>query len=337
MKRLALLLFLGSAGAISLPQYLAPLSHNPNLLAAQEQVLAAEQELLALKSPIALQASGGGSLLNVAPPPASCSAPPPPGLPFNPNALNPACASLPTSGEQVNLSLTLTPIPLGVVGGRVAQAEVSLARAQLAYRQALTGLEVQALLANEQVRLAEQGLQVAQEGVQVAQEGLQATQIQLHRGGATPLQLAEAQESLAQAKANQAQAEESLSLAQSNLESLLGTAEAPALEVPLPAPGTPASVQEAQLAVEQAQQSLYQAEWSALPVLSASYTNNTSPTTSYSLSIQSETLQPQIGFTYQNPGTQEPQSRIQSEVQVGLSLTLSPGVFEGLRSAQAAL
>jgi outer membrane protein TolC len=104
-------------------------------------------------------------------------------------------------------------------------------------------------------------------------------------------------------------------------------------------------VRQAELQVVQAQLSYARAERGIWPVAQASYTYNTSPRDSFSLSLNSRTLQPQLSYSYQNPPAGVGgQPRPESQFQIGVSVNFSPAIFDALEAgrkqieaAQAAL
>ncbi|MER3553338.1 MAG: hypothetical protein C4331_03030 [Meiothermus sp.] len=159
-------------------QFLAPLKSYPGLVQALHGTQAAADQVEVLKSPIGVQASGGYSLLGVSPPDAGPCRPTDPS--YQPN---PACFPLPTSGSQASVGLNFTPFLAGDVGGKVAQANSSLAQAQLAQRQTLASLEAQAVQAAYRVKLAQNALELAKQGESVASLSVQATQTRLDKGG----------------------------------------------------------------------------------------------------------------------------------------------------------
>ncbi|GEM86750.1 TolC family protein [Meiothermus granaticius] len=348
MRRLGLLV-LAVVGATALAQqtsplaaFLAPLKTYPGLQQALAGVRAAADQVEALKNPVGVQASVGYSLLNVSPPDA-----PGPCNPIDPSYQpNPACFPLPTSASQASVGLSFTPVLLGDVGTRVAQASSGLAQAQLSQRQTLASLEAQAVQAAYRVRLAQNALEVAKQGEEVANLSLQATQIRLEKGGVTGLELDQAKQSVAQAQANRLQAEENLMAARHALKDLVGIEEAPDLPLPgLPADGKAASVAQAELALQKAQAGLDNAQWNAYPVVQLGYTHKLSSTASLTLGVNSRSFQPSASVTYQNPSqTVEPYNRINDQFNIGLAVNFSAGTLptldaaqQGVTQAQAAL
>ncbi|RDI95810.1 TolC family protein [Meiothermus sp. QL-1] len=326
MKRglLLAIALLGPTGGLAQDLF-APLENHPSLLQAKLALEAARAQLRATQSPLSFQAQGGFSFFDVAPPP---------GPPVCPNPLNPQCANLPTEAQQVSLGLTLTPFPFGDVADAVNQAAIGVAQAELGLQQARAQLQAQAVEAAYRVRLAEGGLEVARLAVRLAQAGLEATRLRAERGGAASGELRQAEASLRQAVLQQAEAERNLGLARKSLADLIGSEQAAPPPLDPPPEATPPSVRQAELQLQNAQIAYDRALRSVLPVLQGSYTRNTSSNEAWTLSLNSRTLQPSLGYTYQSQGRTPPQDRINGVLQIGLSANLSFGVLEALEAAQ---
>ncbi|MBF6595753.1 MAG: TolC family protein [Thermaceae bacterium] len=313
-------------------QFLAPLKNYPGLQQALHGTRAAADQVDVLSSPVGFQATGGYSLLNVSPPDAGG-----PCRPVDPSYQpNPACFPLPTSGTQASLGLNFTPFLAGDIGSKVAQANATLAQTQLSLRQTLASLEAQAVLAANRVKLAQNALELAKQGESVSKLSVEATQTRFDKGGATQLELDQAQQSLAQAQANRLQAEENLTVARHALQDLVGITDPPDLPLPaLPADTKPVGVGQAELALQKAQAASDNAQWNSYPVLQLGYTHQVSSNASLNLGIQSRTFQPSLSLTYQNPSqTVEPYNRINDQFQIGLSVNFSAATFPALDAAQ---
>lgn len=305
--------------------FFAPLENHPTVLQAYLGLQAAQAQLRATQSPLSLQAQGGVSFFEATPPPLP---------PFCPDPLNPQCISLPSEARQITLGLTFTPFPFGDVADAVNQAAIGVEQAQLGLRQARTQLQAQAIEAALRVRLSESGLEVARLGQRLAQASLEATRLRESRGAASPSEVRQAEASLRQALLQQADAERSLSLARQSLTDLIGQGRAAPPPLVTPAQTTPPQVRQAELQLMNTHTALKRAVRGVLPVVQGSYTRNTSPNDSWSLSLNSRTLQPSLGFTNQSQGRGAPQDRIVGTLQVGLSASIAFGVVDALQAAQ---
>jgi len=315
----------GAAVPAALRAFFAPLASYPSLQAAAEQVVSAKAQLNAAHDPVSLQASGGYSR-------------------FDNNQVDldpttPGVQGLPVNGGQVSADVTLRPWLFGDTADQANRSRIQLEQAQLDYDDALTGLQVQALQAAYGVQLAKESLASATEGQTVAQAALDATRLRYGKGAASDRDLRSAETGLVQAKQYVADAEGSLQLAQATLRSLVGEAPPPdvaALSLAVPS-GTALSFAKARLSAELAAVSANSAVRSVYPVVQAGYTWNLDPKDSVGVSIESRTLQPKVSFDYQSPGSAYPQDQINGSFQIGVSLTISPGVIDGLNATRAQL
>ncbi len=305
--------------------FFAPLEHHPTVLQAYLALEAAQAQLRATQSPLSLQAQGGVSLFEVTPPPLA---------PVCPNPLDPRCANLPGEARQITLGLTFTPFPFGDVADAVNQAAIGVEQARLGLRQARTQLQAQAIEAAWRLRLAESGLELARLGQRLAQASLEATRLREGRGAASPSEVRQAEASLRQALHQQSDAERNLSLARQSLADLIGQGRADPPPLAAPAHTTPPMVRQAELQLMNARTAFERAVRGVLPVVQGSYTRNTSPNDSWSLSLNSRTLQPSLGFTNQSQGRTAPQDRVVGTLQIGLSASIAFGVVDALQAAQ---
>jgi len=305
--------------------FFSPLEHHPSLMQARLGLQAAQAQLRATQSPVSLQAQGGVSFFEVNPVP---------GPPTCPNPINPQCVILPSEGRQISLGLTFTPFAFGDVSDAVNQAAIGVEQAALGLRQARTQLEAQAVEAALRVRLAESGLELARLGQRLAQANLEATRVRESRGAASPSEVRQAEASLRQASIQQADAERNLALARQSLADLIGQSSAPLPRLAVPAQGIPPQVRQAELQLANAQVAFDRALRGVLPVVQGSYTRNTSSNDSWSLSLNSRTLQPSLSYTNQSQGRSAPQDRINGTLTVGLSANLAFGVVDVLEAAQ---
>jgi outer membrane protein TolC len=99
----------------------------------------------------------------------------------------------------------------------------------------------------------------------------------------------------------------------------------------------PSSLQSARLKARLAQIGIRNARRSVYPVAQASYTWNLDDHNSVGVSLESRTLQPKVDYSYQEPGRSFPQNEINGTFQIGVSVAISPGVFQGLAATDAQL
>jgi hypothetical protein len=78
---------------------------------------------------------------------------------------------------------------------------------------------------------------------------------------------------------------------------------------------------------------LQNAERSLWPVVQAGYSWYPDERSSLSVSIESRTLQPRLGYSYQGPGRAFPQDQLRSSFQIGVAVEISP---EAIGARQAA-
>lgn len=323
--------------AAPLQTFLAALSDNPELLAAEAATQVAELQLQAARDPVALEASGGysraeidESKLGVA------QAPTDPGGGF-------AEGTLPTSGFNLSTTLSFRPLPFGDIADLLRQRELELQSSRLDLRSARAGLEARALEAALSSRLAERSVALAQQGVDAATQGLTATQKRAEKGAANARELRDAEAARLEARTLRENARADAETARLNLRSLVGATPAPSfadLSALLPpAGGTPLSVAQAQLQTELAALGISAAKREIYPVAQASYNWNVSDTSSLTASLESRTLQPSLGYSYQDPGRTAPTNAVVSSFQIGVSANISVSalqVLEGVERQQAA-
>lgn len=309
----------------TLHTFLAPLTKLPSLRAAREQVASAQAQYHAAFDPVSLQASGGYSAFD--------------NNTVDTNPAVPGVQGLPASGGQVSADVTLRPWLFGDTADQAAKSRIQLHQVELDYQDALTGLQIQAVQAAYGVQLARESLASAQAGEQVARAALDATKLRYAKGAASDRDLRNAETGLQQAQAYVDNAKGGLAVARTSLESLVGPTAAPdvetlALNVPH---GTALAVQKAQLSADLAAVSVRNATWSVYPVVQAGYTWNIDSEDSLGVSIESRTLQPKVSYKFQSPGTVFPENQVNGSFQIGVSMTISPGVIDGLNATHAQL
>lgn len=321
-----LLLASGFAAANDLASFLSPVSSHPGLAAVRAQLAVEEARLANARDPVTLTMSAGYSAFDVNTDEYS----------WLPDEL----AELfmpPDSASQLSLDLTLRPVPLGDMADFHEQALLQLGLAELAWREALTGLQVAAVNAAYSLQLAEESLELAREGEALARRALESTELRFSNGAATEAELRDAAAGAAEAASFVSSAEAGVVLARLALSGLVGDAEAPPSEqLRLGVPdGEAASVQRARLQAGLALVGASSARRGVLPVVQAGYTRFLDDNSSLGVSIESRTLQPNLNWTWQSTGRAFPQNLIEGSFTIGVSASISPAVTAALRAAQA--
>ncbi len=318
-----------------LSDFFAALLRNPELAAARAALRAAEEQLDALRGPATLETTAGLTSL---------------GLNDGAAAQNvaaqqvggqpgevPTGGDVPTRSEQLSANVTFRPFPFGDVADGVRQAELAVRSSLLDYREALTGLEARALGAALDLRLAEQSLEFSQESVALAREALAATRTRFELGAANARELRDAEANFQEAQNFALGAQENLELARLNLTNLVGDTPAPGFELlaalPTPPERTPLAVLRAEVPVEQAAVGVSGARREVYPTAQASYNYNLDDKSSLSASIESRTLQPSVGYSYQNPARTLPDSAVRSSLTLGVSATIPLDGFDAIDAA----
>ena len=307
--------------------FLDLLEAHPALQAARLSFIAAQGRVGAATSPVSVNVSGGVNTLDRDV------------LAFLPEI--PGVLEFPGTTGLLSTDLTFRPLVFGDVADLVSQRELDAEGALLDYRETLTGLEAQALEAALGVQLAEESAELARRGVELAETALEATRRRLARGAATDRALRDAQAGVQEARTFTQRAEADLNLARLTLVSLAGEASfppgddllEPLLDLPL-LRGTPLEVQRARLDLALAQVSARNASRDLYPIVQAGYTQNLDDRSSLSLSLDSRTLQPSLGYDYIDPGRGLLQNTVRGTFSVGFSLDLSPGTYRAVDAAQ---
>jgi len=327
---------IGLLGWAAAQGFYTPLENHPSVLQAKYTLEAALAQSRAVESPVNLNVQGGLGGSQLGPKDPICFQPPSPA-----NALQQAllCGDLSDSQKSFSLSLGVMVFPYGDVGDAVVQARASIEQAKLGLNQARTQLQTQALESAYRVRLAQMGLEAARAAEKLAAAGLESAKLREARGAASPSEVRQAEAQLRQAQFQTTDAQRNVSLAQNTLADLLGSpGPVPGLP-PLPRPQDPPTVLQAQFQLLQAQINIGKAERTVWPVLQANYTRYTSNTESWSIGLESRTLQPSLSFNYQdpNPSRTPPQDRIEATWRIGISANISFGVLDGLEAARKQL
>ena len=328
----------------SLTYFLGALAGNPELFAAQAGLEAAELQLRAARDPVSLEATGGYSRfalddaltgLN----PAQITGPTDPGA--DPGAA-PGAGDLGTAisetGYKLGATLVFRPFPFGDTADLLTQRQVELQTSQLDLENARAGLEARALVAALQARLAERSVKLSQEGVTAATQGLEAARLRVRKGAANRRDLRDAEAALLSARTALSNAQLDIQSARLNLQSLVGNVPAPSYgalaSLTPPTPRTPLSVAQTRLQTQLAALQISAAQREILPVASASYAWNVSDYSTVTASLESRTLQPSVGFSYQDPGRTLPQSAVRGSLQLGISATISVGALDALNAVK---
>ena len=169
-------------------------------------------------------------------------------------------------------------------------------------------------------------------------DGLAATRLRAERGAANDRELREAEAALLEARTLSQNAQLDTESARLNLQSLVGDTLPPG-ETALaalqpPAVQTPVSVAQAELQTRLAALPLAAVQRALLPVASASYSYNVSDYSSVSAAIDSSSLQPQVGFSYQDPARTLPESAVDGVLSLSLSANISLGSIDALAAAE---
>jgi outer membrane protein len=311
--------------AAALRRFLAALDAHPELRAAEAALEAAERQLRAAYDPVALEASGAHTRLELDEGLAGVQLPDLGG------------AALPETQTQLAATLIFRPYPFGDVADAVRGRELEVQSRLLELREARAGLEARALTAALQAELAERSVALAETGQKAAQRGLEAARRRLERGGATKRELREAQAALREAEALLQNARADAATARRNLQALVGDTPAPAAAVlaavPPPDGGVPAALRRAEVPVLQAELGVVAAERALWPVAQVSYAWNLSDEAALTASLESRTLQPSLGVSYRDPGRSFPESAVRSSLTVGVSANLSVGALSALEAA----
>lgn len=322
---LLLVFSLGVATAQGLETFLSPLNQHPGLAATAAQLRIEEARIANARDPITLSLSYGFSAFQVSDDLA--------GLPEPIVEL----LSPPDSAAQLSLDVTLRPVPLGDMADLHDQALLQYRLAELAWRETLTSLQVNAVETAYSVHLAEESLTLAEEGAQLALDALLATEIRFGNGAATERELRDADAGAAEAAMLVDTARAGVELTRLALTGLVGNQEPPPREqLRLGQPtGEPASVQRAALQRELALVGARNARRSVLPVLQTGYTRYMDDNNSVGISIESRTLQPNLNYTHQTAGRSFPENLIEGNFTIGVSASISPAITAALAAADA--
>jgi len=334
--RLLLILFFSFtvAQGQSLEVFLRALETHPGVQASAALIGAAQAQLDAVYTPVGFEMSGNYTRLNL-------DLPEPPPEQESPD--------IPENLVGLNLSASFRPFVFGDLSDLAEQRRLELYRAQLSYRETLSNLQTQALESLGSLRLAQTSVALAQEGVSLAETVLETTQTRLIRGAASDADLRGAQQRLREAQNNLLNAEANAEIVEQGLRNLVGDIALPESVMPELFAGTlktsPPDVARAQLDLTLAKVGVTNAERAFYPTAQASYTWPLEDEKSeLSLSIESRTLQPRIGYSYANPKQSTagfsapegvPSTALKGSFTVGVSVNVSPENVGALQAAQA--
>ena len=328
-----------------LTRFLGALTGNPELLAAQAGVEAAQLQLRAARDPVSLEATGGYSRFALDD---SLTGLNPAQVPTDPTSpgTNPGAApgtgdfgtAVPETSYQLGATLVFRPFPFGDTADLLSQRQIELQTSQRDLSNARTGLEARALLAALQARLAERSVKLSQQGVTAATQGLAAARLRVRKGAANRRDLRDAERALLSARTALSNAQLDAESARLNLQSLVGDVPTPSYRalssLEAPTPRTPLSVAQTQLQTQLAALQISAAQRQILPVASASYAWNVSDYSTVTASLESRTLQPSVGFSYRDPGRTLPQSAVNGTLQLGISAKISVGALDALNAVK---
>jgi outer membrane protein TolC len=355
---LALLPFLAGAqedpgvrapGLTDLPpdvrEVLAGVEDHPALRAARAAVDAARAELDAVRFPVALEGEVAAQRFDV-------TAEAGPGVPQE------------LVDEQVDelrwnvrgsVRATLRPFRVGDLADLETQRALALDQAERRLRDTRASLEAGALQAAGGLLVAEHGVRLAEAGRALARAALDATRLRLERGAAREIDLRRAELEAARADERVRAAIANRARAEARLEDLVGPGRtlrqlpAPAALPPLPDDALPPAVAQAEDDLRLAGVGVGSAERGLLPTVQASYAWTTEDG-AVSLSLESRTFQPTIGYETPDPyanltqgldqsGLLDPNepATIDGALTLALSFQLGPESAYGLRAAEARL
>ncbi len=310
---------------------LASADQHPAVRAAAAALEAAKAQLRAARSPVHFDVNSSLTLLDVDE--------------IDVNPVLPGVQPLERTLLNVSAGLSFRPFAFGDIRDLVDQREVAVAQAELDLREALVGMQVRALTAAYEAELARDGLEVALQGAELAREALAATALRAQRGAASQRDVREAERGVAEAEGLVLDARENLELAELGLLSLLVGSPAPRdlpdIDVLLaalpPPPGEPVDALRAGLQARLAELAPRGAQRALLPVAQASYSFNLGEHDTLSLSLESRTLQPSVGFSHEAVGRSFPQTEIRGAFTVGVAWSIAPESFAALDAAEAQL
>ncbi len=327
-----------------LESLLVTLEDNPRYVAAQAAVDAAEAQLRAAYNPASLEVQG---TYNTTDTDADPSAAP---------QVEPQQQEQPDEGggqqigapnaTQLSANATFRPFPFGDVRDLVRQQELALDNAILDFRETVTSLQGQALESALQLRLALQSVELANNTLEAARSGLEATQTRFDRGAANERELRDAEANFQESQNFVQNAQANLQLARLSLSTLdlgpFGNVIENAspeevdmlLDLPQATEGLPLSVRRSQISLGQAAIGVGSARRDLIPTAQASYNYNLDDRSSLSASIESRTLQPSVGYSYQDPARSGPESAVNGSLTLSASASVSFGLFNEIDAAK---
>ncbi len=315
----------------TLKTFLAALGSSPELRAAEAATEAAAAQLKAARDPVALAATGSYTNVQVDESQLGAAQTTDDGSGF-------AAGTVAANGYNLSTTLSFRPIPFGDVADAISQGQLALQSSQLDLMNTRTALEIRALEAALTSRLAERSVALAQQSVEAARQGLRATRIRVDKGAANARDLRGAEEALLEAQTLAENARNDARSANLNLQSLVGDTPAPTLDdlasLHVPRGGTPVTVAQAQIQSQQAALGITAALREIYPVAQASYTWNVSDSSTLTASLESRTLQPSIGYSFQDPARTLPDSAVESVLSVGISANISLSALDALDAVQ---
>lgn len=241
---------------------------------------------------------------------------------------------VPDGQQQLSLNATLRPFLFGDLRDLADQRQVEVLRAALALREARAELEAQAVEAAASLLLAEAGVDLARAGVELSGAALEASELRFERGGATASEVERAGLALAQAENRLLDAENDLRLAEMSLELLVGSERLAAVPELEPMRGVPPAIERSSLDLSLAEIAVRNAERGLIPTVQASYAWNLDSDNSLSISVESRTLQPTLGFQHSSTAGIEPLPapgpELDASFSIGIGLTLGPELFRAL-------
>lgn len=327
----------------TLERYLAALKTRPEAQAAEAGRRAAELSLQAAYDPLALQANGSYTHLdldeNLLAQGLGAAQVPGQNGSDGAGAANPGAMSSAPDSYKASATVLVRPYPFGDNADTVAQRQIDLDSSALSLKSTQTGLERRALEAALQFNLATRSLALAAAGSKAAAQGLEATQLRFDKGDANARELRDAKSALLEAQTLEQSAQLDVSTARQSIELLVGSATVPSLQalaaLALPAPQTPLSVAQSELQLRAAEVGGSSAQRAIYPVATVGYAWNVDNHSTLSAGLESRTLQPSLTYSYQDPARTLPESALTGSLQLGISANISVGALQALEAIKA--
>lgn len=284
---------------VDLAEFFEVLQTSPELAAAQANVRAAQANLAQATNPATLDAG------------------------FSTRAPEGALSDL--SDTRLSVGVTAYPFAYGEPGDVIRLRTLELQQARLDLRRVQTQLEATALESAADLKVSRQALELARTAAKAAEASYTVSMLRQQRGAATAQEVRDADAGRQEAQNLLLSAEDNFDLAEATLTSLIGDrrlVNLPELRLP---EGTPASLEDAERTVTAARIGREGAVRPFLPVARLDYSFDASSQSRISASIDSSTLAPRLGYSYDYDGYGE-----SGDLTLSISATLSPEQFSNV-------